>query len=293
MERDEFRDFLLQIDLPKETGRTLRFSLVRLTSGSLSSKLTDENYITLKTVPFRDNYRFILSSFTHSEYSKFKEDFHDQVDFLRFNPEEFRSIANIAFRYGFELDEYISSGRGKLDIRAPSKENRSEYLLKDMENRSHEGFRPYLVKMSGEKARIRIRADFNIFISRIKEKEAFLIYDITDRILSTHRELYENLSRFRNVLEERKDISLVPEKIEFSEPVQIENLNRQLSERFETVSESIAEQMHRIFLRDRPSGRWSATVNVMGKTVQILPGLEPALESMLVLRETINDLRGR
>lgn len=296
MERDEFRDFLLQISIPKESGRTLRFSLVRLVSKSMSSKLSDEKYISLRTVPFRDNYRFVISGFTHAEYSRFKNDYYDQVDFLRINPEEFRKITNIAFKSGLELDEYMSSGRGKLEIKAPTSENRSEFLLKDMENRYHEGFRPYLIKLSGNGTRMRVRADFNFFVPRITEQEAYLIYDITDSILKSHGEMYDRLARFRSITVAsgpRSFSGMVPESFSLGSEIPVESIFRALSGKFETVRDRIGHQPQRIFLKDRPSGRWLATVCIIGNRIQIIPGLNPTLESMLVLRETVDELGGR
>ncbi len=292
MERDEFRDFLLQINIPRESGRTLRFSLVRLLSRSISSKLTDEKYLSLRTVPFKDSYRFVVSSFTHSEYSRFKNDYFDQVDFLRFDPGEFRNITNVAFALGFELDEYMSSGRGKLEIRAPSSENRSEFLLMDMENRYHEGFKPYLIKLSGNGSKVRVRADFNFFLSRLGEKESYLIYDITEKVLKTHMETYENLSRFRSEPFRKHDTfyGLTPENIAMGRQVSFESVCIGLSEKFDTMRDRAPNQPPRIFLREKPSGRWIATVNVTGNTVQVIPGLDPTLESMLLIRQSIMEL---
>lgn len=296
MERDEFRDFLLQISIPKESGRTLRFSLVRLISKSMSSKLTDEKYISLRTVPFRDNYRFVVSGFTHSEYSKFKNDFYDQVDFLRINPEQFRKITNIAFKFGLELDEYMSSGRGKIEIKAPTSENRSEFLLADMENRYHEGFRPYLIKLSGNGTKVRVRADFNFFVSRITEKEAYLIYDITDSVLKAQGGLYDRLARFRasgDKAGQSEFSSLIPESFSVDTELSGDTIFRTLSRRFETVRDRVGHQPARIFLKDKPSGRWLATACIIGQTLQIVPGPDPTLESMLVIRETIDEMGGR
>lgn len=291
MERDEFRDFLLQIDIPRESGRILRFTLVRLISKSISSKLTDEKYISLRTIPFMGNYRFVLSSFTHSEYTRFKDDYYDQLDFLRFSAEDFRSITNIAFRYGFELDEYVSSGTGKLEIRAPTRENRSEYLLVDMENRFHEGFRPYLIKLSSPASKLRVRADFNIFLSKMTEQEAYLLYDLTESILSSHMETYEKLARFRSAAHSGHGGSseLIPEIIKAEQPLSPENLRSVLSGKFEALLEKNANGLSRIFLKEKPSGRWIATMNVLGDSVQIIPGLDPTLESMLLIQEIITE----
>ncbi len=296
MERDEFRDFLLQISIPKESGRTLRFSLVRLISKSISSKLTDERYISLRTVPFRDNYRFVISSFTHAEYSKFKNDYYDQVDFLRINPEEFRKLTNIAHRFGFELDEYMSSGPGKLEIKAPSSENRSEFLLADMESRYHEGFRPYLIKLSGSGSKIRVRADFNFFLSRITDKEAYLIYDMTESILGSHSETYERLARFRSPEGAPGSSSfspLTPETFSVEVEATADSVKNSFSRKFETVSDRIGHQPERIFLKEKPSGRWLATLCILGTTIQVVPGLEPTLESLLQIMETIDEMGGQ
>lgn len=295
MERDEFRDFLLQISVPKESGRMLRFSLVRLINKSISSKLTDEKYISLRTVPFKDDYRFVLTSFTHAEYSKFKNDYFDQVDFLRIRPEEFRKITNIAFKFGFELDEYTSSGPGKIEIKAPTNENRSEFLLVDMENRYHEGFRPYLIKLSNDGIKLRVRADFNFFLSQITEKEAYLVYDMTESILKSHKEVFERLARFRNqgagTLTSGFS-ALSPESYTLEREEPIDSIYRLFSRKFETVKERIGHQPPRIFLKEKPSGRWLATVSILGKTLQVIPGLEPTLESMLIIGETIEEMGG-
>lgn len=288
MERDEFRDFLLQISVPRESGRTLRFSLVRLISKSISSKLTDERYISLRTVPFSDNYRFVLTSFTHSEYSKFKNDYYDQVDFLRIRPEEFRKITNTAFKHGLELDEYMSSGPGKLEIRAPTDDNRSEYLLNDMENRFHEGFKPYLLKLSGNGMKIRVRADFNFFVSNLGEKEANLIYDITDGVLRSHREYYERLAGFRSSFNVNDKPASVTFKLK--EKVSADSINDNLSRKFETVVEKMGRNPSRIFLKEKQTGRWISTLCVVGNSVQAVPGLDPTLESMLIISESIEDL---
>ncbi len=283
MDREEFSDFLMQSDVRPVPGRMIRLTLVRSVNSYISSKITNERYIKMKSVHLDGNYRFIITNFTHSEYSKFRKDFGGDLDFLKFNHSNFRRIVRKAFENKFELTEFFSRGNGKISIRSPINGSGSQFLLMDMESREKEGFFPYMVKLRNDAVTLRVRADFNFFLSRMDRSAALLIYQIAKDILAEESDLYERLARFRYMNAKNSQLPFVtPEYIKLHPSHTMQRLRSEIRGSFNMVSDDMGRSPV-IYVTDRYSGKWVATMRVLGDVAEIAPGTSPSIDSFLTI----------
>lgn len=287
MDREEFADFLLQSGIKPLSGRMIRLTLVRSVNTYISSKISNERYINIKSIHLEGNYRMMVTNFTHSEYSNFRKDFNDEVDFLRFSPSNFNRIVREAFENNFELIEFFSRGNGRISIKSPVDGNRSQFLLLDMENREKEGFYPYMVKLRGRDVTLRVRADCNFFLSKLDRNAAILIYQIAKLILSQESETYERLSRFRYPNWKQTGMpALMPEYVKLHPSHTQDNLKSLVRRWFNTVSDDMGNAPI-TYITERNSGEWIATLRFLGDVAELVPGRRPNIDSFLTLLEIL------
>jgi len=123
VEREEFKEILLQSLGGIKGGKPVRLTLVRPRNELLLKKLKEMQYIDTRSIPFQNGYRFIVSSFTHGQYSKFRSDYWDDMDFLSVPYDDFTSITKISEDHGFELHGFSATGKGRIQEDFPDAES--------------------------------------------------------------------------------------------------------------------------------------------------------------------------
>lgn len=197
MELEEFRELALQ-SLPKlSRGRTIRYTLVRTPGEFFLNKIHRQQYLDLRSIPLMKNYRFIQSSLTHSEYSAFKDDFYDDLDFLRVRTESFSNLIPIASRLGFGLYGFSASGNGRIDVKSPGKGLTSEDLQNLLLENQEKGMKPFLITFSKDGHRVTVRKDFNYFVHGGYWDAMGLIYSTSVAVIEKDFDLLEKMSKLR------------------------------------------------------------------------------------------------
>ncbi|WP_393971076.1 hypothetical protein OXIME_001327 [Oxyplasma meridianum] len=191
MEREEFREILLQSLGGIKGGKTVRLTLVRSRNDLLLKKLKEMQYIDTRSIPFQSNYRFIVSSFTHGQYSRFRSDYWEDMDFLSVPYDDFTRILNTTEKYGFVLHGFSAIGQGRIQEDFPMSEN--GIALKNLNHYLSMGYYPYLLKLRKGKVSIQIRKDFNFFFRRSDEECINLIYDTANGIINRRGKLFDDL----------------------------------------------------------------------------------------------------
>lgn len=195
MEREEFKEILLQSLGGIKGGKPVRLTLVKPRNELLLKKLKEMQYIDTRSIPFQNGYRFIVSSFTHGQYSKFRTDYWDDMDFLSVPYDDFTAVTKISEDHGFELHGFSATGKGRIQEDFPDAE--AGTALKNLNHYLSMDYRPYLLKFRKGGVSIQIRKDFNFFFRRVDEDSIDLIYDTVSGILSKREEFFENLIKLR------------------------------------------------------------------------------------------------
>ncbi len=291
MDRDDFQYLLIHTFREAHRQRMIRITLVRFLKDTFFSKLTTSGFSRIKMIPLSDDYRFVVSSLTHSEFSEFKRENSDQLGFLRIDSPLFADIVDIAEKHEFTLTEYYSSGPGKMAI---SSSSAGRTLLEDMLSKAKEGFLPYMIKVERENSKMRIRADFNIFASKMGFQEASLVYDIAHLVLSKRRELFEYFFRMihdgghldsASCLDLTKTYRFEPD----SDPDRFYEI---LSRRFEIFPDTVGSSPERLLLKEKNTGRWAVTLIAGRNYLAIKTGSFPTMESLLIVDESVREWRG-
>ena len=209
MEREEFREILLQSLGGIRGGKPVRLTLVKPRNELLLKKLKEMQYIDTRSVPFQSGYRFIVSSFTHEQYSKFRSDYWDDMDFLSVPYDDFTSITQISGEHGFELQGFSATGKGRIHEDFPKAE--AGIALKNLNHYLSMGYQPYLLKFRKNGVSIQIRKDFNFFFRRVDGDSIDLIYDTVNGILSRREKFFEDLVKLSLTTDMRgKEVDFIP-----------------------------------------------------------------------------------
>jgi hypothetical protein len=195
VERGEFREILLQSLGGIKGGKPVRLTLVRPRNDLLLKKLKEMQYIDTRSIPFQNGYRFIVSSFTHSQYSRFRSDYWDDMDFLSVPYDDFTGIIKTTEDHGFALHGFSAVGKGRIQEDFPRAE--SGTALKNLNHYLSMGYFPYLLKLRKGGSSIQIRKDFNFFFRRSDEDCINLIYDTVNGILNIREKLFDDLIRLK------------------------------------------------------------------------------------------------
>ncbi len=193
MEKPEFVDLLSQMSLYREYGSRLRLSLIRTLENFFPKKISDEMFLDLRSLPFRDNYRFVLSSFGNSDYKKFRSAFKGDIQFLSFGYNELDAIVATANSENFYLKQFRSSGGGSITLKATADITGQNYLLNEMKNGIINEIYPVEYHFSNGKETFELDRNFNIILHDPAHVPAGLIYELTDKILSESSSLHERL----------------------------------------------------------------------------------------------------
>ena len=195
MEKGEFREILLQSLGGIKGGKPVRLTLVRPRNELLLKKLKEMQYIDTRSIPFQNGYRFIVSSFTHGQYSRFRSDYWEDMDFLSVPYDDFTGIIKTTEDHGFSLHGFSAVGKGRIQEDFPRSEDGT--ALKNLNHYLSMGYYPYLLKLRKGGASIQIRKDFNFFFRRSDEDCINLIYDTANGILSRREKLFDDLIRLK------------------------------------------------------------------------------------------------
>ena len=195
MEREEFREILLQSLGGIRGGKPVRLTLVRPRNDLLLKKLKEMQYIDTRSIPFQNGYRFIVSSFTHGQYSKFRSDYWDDMDFLSVPYDDFTGILKTTVDHGFVLHGFSAVGKGRIQEDFPRAEDGT--AMKNLNHYLSMGYYPYLLKLRKGGVSIQIRKDFNFFFRRSDEECINLIYDTANGILTRREKLFDELIRLK------------------------------------------------------------------------------------------------
>lgn len=289
MELEEFRELALQ-SLPKlSRGRTVRYTLVRTPGEFFISKIHRQQYLNLRSIPVMKNYRFIQSSLTHGEYSTFREDFYDDFDFLKIRGDSFSSLIDIARVMGYELYGFSSSGNGRLDVKSPGSDARSEDTINLMKENEEKGMKPFLMTFRKESSKVTIRKDFNYFIHGGYWGAMELIYRTSTAVIEKDRDSLEKLSqlRLKMKLDHQEFASVEKLSVRLQERIGKDELFSRIKKNFTIGEVADSGSMTSFYAFHKGSERSSYRIDLHGDSMEFLPTLNSKMEGLLDILENV------
>ncbi len=293
MNENEFVELFLQITPKIMRGHTYRMVLVRTNSNFIIPPINESRYLDIRTIPLLDKYKLVITSFTHSQYEKFKMDFSDQLDFLRIPREKFLNIVNFAIDQGFTFHSFTSVGRGKIHIKAKEGESSSWDLYNEMMELIPKGFNPYMLEFRDSGQFVSIRSDFNVFATRINRDIVHLTFNVLSEILAGES---DSIERYANFIPESKHsddlfVKINPIKFYFPKEPNRAEIIRKL-ERFFRIGENRQVNDRKFLILNRKTGDLEFFVTDNGKTWEIFPAVDCEIEPLIVFNDVIREYGG-
>jgi hypothetical protein len=289
----EFVELFLQITPKIMRGHTYRFVLVRTDSTFIIPPISESSYLDIRTVPVHDGYKLVVTSFTHSQYEKFKRDFSGQLDFLRIPHERFLNIVNFAIDKGFSFHSFTSVGRGKIHMKAKNGETSSWDLYNEMMELIPKGFDPYILEFQDSGLFVSIRSDFNFFATRINRDIVSLTYSVLSEIISSENDTIERYANFipRPKNSDDQFVKISPLKFYFPKEPDKAEIIRKL-ERFFRISENRTVNDKKFLVIGKKEGKPEFFVTGSGKVWQLFPAVACEIEPLIVFSDVIRDYGG-
>lgn len=288
MDISEFRELAFQSLPLQKRGRTTRFTLVRTSGDFFINKIHNQDYFNIRSIPIEKNYRFIISSFTHEEYQNFKEDFWQDIDFLKIPRNDFEYLPEIAILSGYNFDEFKASGRGKIDIRAPENPKGSDQLLKEMEENSRRGMRPYNYTFSVSGKSVSVRSDLNFFLTTHERTSIDLVFKITEYVLSKNKADFDLYASLKILPKASAQEFMGMKTISFALPeIAKERFVRDISEWFILGKQDISSKTESIYLYEKNQDVPTFRVNFEKNKIVLVPTITSKVESIVNLKEAL------
>lgn len=287
MEQDEFVELMLQSLPEQRKGRTTRLTLVRTTGEFFVSKIHNMRYVHIRSIPVEKNYRFIISSFTHEEYQEFKNDFWNDVDFLKIPQNDFEYLPEYARSIGYEFRNFRSSGPGTINLNSPKDQNGSKKLIEYMVENKSKGFLPYHLTFSLSRNTVSIRNDFNFFLKSNNIEIIKLVYQITDFILSKNKEKFEKYASLKLgfKLNDSDFVPITTHLINLHNEQRKKDFVTLLSTKFLMGDFERNGDVESTYVFDRHRFESSVRINFISNDVILVPTIGTKLEFLLTLDE--------
>lgn len=288
MDISEFRELAFQSLPSQKRGRTTRFTLVRTSGDFFINKIHNQDYFNIRSIPIEKNYRFIISSFTHEEYQNFKDDFWQDVDFLKIPREDFEYLPELAILAGYNFDEFKASGRGRIDLRAPNSEKGSDQLLKDMAENTKRGMKPYHLTFSVAGKAVSVRSDLNFFLTAHERTSVDLIYRITEYVLSRNKADFDSYASLKIAPKASEREFMDIRTVSFAIPLEKkESFLRNLSEWFIIGKLDNPSETESVYLYEKNQDLPTFRINFESGRIVLVPTTTSKVESVINLKEAL------